>query len=191
MEEVVEAARTAHSTAGGRLPAERRRAGVAGPPDRARWRSEADIAGTIVRYKDGASGHDRAGRRSRARGNSQARHRHGGRQGLQSCCRCRSLPAPNTLNLTDAIDSKLDQVEKAMPPGVVLNRHVMRQSDFITLSVHNLIAVLRGRGDLRRHHPDPLPARFPYDADHADGAAAQLGGRLPRALGVRALDQTS
>jgi Cu/Ag efflux pump CusA len=40
-----------------------------------------------------------------------------------------------------------------MPKGLELNRHVMRQSDFITLSVHNLIARAARRGDLRRHHP--------------------------------------
>ena len=52
-------------------------------------------------------------------------------------------PGTNTLLLTDAIDRQLDQVEKALPPGIQINRHAMRQSDFIERSVSNLVSVLR------------------------------------------------
>jgi len=52
-------------------------------------------------------------------------------------------PGANTLALTDEIDKALDQVEPAMPEGMKLNRHVVRQSDFISLSVHNVIEVSR------------------------------------------------
>ena len=52
-------------------------------------------------------------------------------------------PGTNTLALTEAVDRKLDQVEKVLPSGIVLNRHVMRQADFIQLSVDNITTVLR------------------------------------------------
>ena len=52
-------------------------------------------------------------------------------------------PGTNTLTLTDAIDEALDAAEAGMPAGVQLNRHVMRQSDFINLSLNNLIGVTR------------------------------------------------
>lgn len=52
-------------------------------------------------------------------------------------------PGTNTLALTDAIDVALDSAEAAMPDGMKLNRHVMRQSDFINLSLRNVIGVAR------------------------------------------------
>jgi HME family heavy-metal exporter len=52
-------------------------------------------------------------------------------------------PGANTLTLTKDIDKALDQIEPALPPGVKLNRHVVRQSDFISLSVRNVIEVSR------------------------------------------------
>ena len=141
MQEVVDAARTAHSTAGaGYLP---NVDGLELPVRQTgRVRSEADIAGTIVRYKDGhpvtiGQVAEVVLGATPKRGTATE----GGKAAV--VLSVQKSPGTNTLNLTDAIDSKLDQVEKAMPPGVVLNRHVMRQSDFITLSVHNLIAVLR------------------------------------------------
>ncbi len=52
-------------------------------------------------------------------------------------------PGANTLTLTDDIDAALDQIEPSMPEGMILNRHVIRQADFISLSVHNVIEVSR------------------------------------------------
>lgn len=52
-------------------------------------------------------------------------------------------PGQNTLKLTEEIDKALDQAETSAPKGVVINRHVMRQSDFIGLSVNNVLTVLR------------------------------------------------
>lgn len=52
-------------------------------------------------------------------------------------------PGANTLRLTDAIDEALDQVEKILPDGMALNRHVVRQSDFIQISIDNVIKVSR------------------------------------------------
>ncbi len=55
----------------------------------------------------------------------------------------KKAPFTNTLRITDGIDEVLDNVEKALPADMVLDRNVMRQSEFITLSLRNLIHVLR------------------------------------------------
>ncbi|MCB9877638.1 MAG: efflux RND transporter permease subunit [Planctomycetes bacterium] len=52
-------------------------------------------------------------------------------------------PGTNTLQLTAAIDAQLEQLRSTLPSGVVLNPHVVRQSDFIERSLDNLLAVLR------------------------------------------------
>ncbi len=52
-------------------------------------------------------------------------------------------PGTNTLALTEAVDRVLDGIEAAMPPGIVLNRHVFRQSDFIHVALDNVLAVAR------------------------------------------------
>lgn len=52
-------------------------------------------------------------------------------------------PGTNTLALTEAIDVKFDAIEKSMPPGMRLNRHVMRQSDFIETSLDKVTEVSR------------------------------------------------
>ncbi len=141
MEDVVAAARTAHSTAGAgylqdvdglELPV--RQTG--------RVRSVADIAGTIVRYRDGSpitigQVADVEFGAALRRGTASE----GGKPAVVLAVQ--KSPGTNTLQLTDAIDARLDQLGQAMPSGLVLNRHVMRQADFIRLSVHNLVKVLR------------------------------------------------
>ncbi len=52
-------------------------------------------------------------------------------------------PGVNTLALTGQIDKTLDQVEKSLPPGMVINRQVFRQANFISRSVSNVVKVLR------------------------------------------------
>jgi HME family heavy-metal exporter len=51
-------------------------------------------------------------------------------------------PGTNTLNMTDQIDRVLDQMEKAMPKGMVLNRDPFRASRFIDRSIRNVVSVL-------------------------------------------------
>jgi CzcA family heavy metal efflux pump len=51
-------------------------------------------------------------------------------------------PGTNTLALTEQIDLVLDQMEKAMPKGMVLNRDPFRASRFINQSVNNVVKVL-------------------------------------------------
>ena len=52
-------------------------------------------------------------------------------------------PGTNTLALTAAIDEALAEATKTMPAGTAIDPHVMRQADFIGMSVDNLLAVLR------------------------------------------------
>lgn len=51
-------------------------------------------------------------------------------------------PGTNTLALTEQIDGVLDQMEKAMPKGMILNRDPFRAARFIERSVHNVVKVL-------------------------------------------------
>lgn len=51
-------------------------------------------------------------------------------------------PGTNTLHLTSQIDAVLDQVDAAMPAGMVLNRDPFRASRFIERSVNNVVRVL-------------------------------------------------
>lgn len=51
-------------------------------------------------------------------------------------------PGTNTLELTREVDAVLDQVERAMPAGIVLNRDPFRAARFIERSVRNVYKVL-------------------------------------------------
>jgi CzcA family heavy metal efflux pump len=52
-------------------------------------------------------------------------------------------PGANTLTLTQTLDRTLDQIQKTIPSGMVINRHIFRQADFIQLSIDNVITALR------------------------------------------------
>ena len=141
MEDVVEAARAAHTTAGaGYLPDVD---GLELPVRQTgRVRSVADIAGTVVRYRDGSP--VTIGQVAEVVFGAAPKRGTASEAGKPAVVlSVQKAPGTNTLLLTEAIDAKLDQAQKSMAPGMVLNRHVMRQSDFIEISVHNLIAVLR------------------------------------------------
>ncbi len=52
-------------------------------------------------------------------------------------------PEANTLELTSRIDAVLAGFEKTLPQGVVLQRSIFRQSDFIGVAVDNVLEALR------------------------------------------------
>jgi CzcA family heavy metal efflux pump len=52
-------------------------------------------------------------------------------------------PNVNTLELTEKIDLLLNDFEKSLPDGVILNRNIFRQADFISLAITNLTHALR------------------------------------------------
>ncbi|MGH9629517.1 MAG: efflux RND transporter permease subunit [Bryobacteraceae bacterium] len=52
-------------------------------------------------------------------------------------------PGANTLELTRRLDATLDEIQKTLPPGMVIDKQVFRQADFIQRSLENLTAALR------------------------------------------------
>ncbi|MHB0970433.1 MAG: efflux RND transporter permease subunit [Thermoanaerobaculia bacterium] len=52
-------------------------------------------------------------------------------------------PGANTLELTQRLDAVLDDVQKSLPAGMEIDRHVFRQSDFIGVAVRNVVGSLR------------------------------------------------
>jgi CzcA family heavy metal efflux pump len=47
-------------------------------------------------------------------------------------------PRANTLALTRELDAVLNEIEAHLPTGMVLNRHIFRQADFIQVAVNNI-----------------------------------------------------
>ncbi len=52
-------------------------------------------------------------------------------------------PGANTLTLTAELDRTLDDIQKTLPAGMTINRHIFRQADFIQVSIDNVIDALR------------------------------------------------
>ena len=52
-------------------------------------------------------------------------------------------PGTNTLMITRQIDALLTELEKTLPDGLIINREIFRQADFIKLSISNVIHALR------------------------------------------------
>lgn len=52
-------------------------------------------------------------------------------------------PQTNTIVLTEKIIEKLEEMQKSLPPGIVLDSKIFRQADFIQTSISNVIEALR------------------------------------------------
>jgi len=52
-------------------------------------------------------------------------------------------PGANTLELTRQLDTTLDDIQRTLPTGMVIDKHVFRQADFIQRALDNLIGALR------------------------------------------------
>ena len=52
-------------------------------------------------------------------------------------------PQANTLTLTRTLDGVLDELAAKLPEGMVLDKHIFRQADFISIAVTNVIHALR------------------------------------------------
>jgi len=52
-------------------------------------------------------------------------------------------PGANTLDLTDRLDRILEEIQTGLPAGMMIERHIFRQADFIRISIDNLLAALR------------------------------------------------
>ena len=140
LQDVVKAAQRAHTTAGAGYLANAN--GLEIPIRQSgRVRSPKDIRGTVLKYVDGHAvtiGHiadvqlgATPKRGTAAEGGSSA-----------VVLAVQKSPGTNTLALTDAIDAQLLEANKTIPAGMQINPQVMRQADFIRLSVNNLLSVL-------------------------------------------------
>ena len=52
-------------------------------------------------------------------------------------------PGANTLELTRQLDATLDDIQRTLPAGMVIDKHVFRQADFIQRALDNLASALR------------------------------------------------
>jgi CzcA family heavy metal efflux pump len=52
-------------------------------------------------------------------------------------------PGANTLALTRELDTTLDDLQRTLPAGMVIDKHVFRQADFIQRALDNLLNALR------------------------------------------------
>ncbi|HRZ37300.1 MAG TPA: efflux RND transporter permease subunit, partial [Candidatus Paceibacterota bacterium] len=102
-----------------------------------RFRSLADLGETVVTLRNGAPvriadlGEVRVGE-SPQRGEACANGKPAVLLGLSK------QPGANTLTLTRELDKALDDLEKKMPAGMELNRHVFRQATFIEVAIRNV-----------------------------------------------------
>ena len=112
-----------------------------------RARSVADLASTVLRIREGIPlrlGQVAAVRLAPepARGTASYRARPAVILSVQK------QPGANTLALTREIDRVLDDLQRTLPPGVVIEKENFRQADFIGIAIHNVSVALRDGGIL-------------------------------------------
>lgn len=139
--DVTEAAVKAHSTASaGYIP----NVGGYELPIRqaARVRSVDDIKATVVKFHDGSP--VTIGQVAEVVLAGAPKRGTAGEAGQKAVVvSVQKAPGNNTLQITEDIDATLTQAEAGLPKGMKLNRFVMRQADFINLSLTNVLHVLR------------------------------------------------
>ena len=107
-----------------------------------RVRSVADIAGTVIKYHDGAP--VTIGQVADVRLGPAPKRGAGADGGKPAVVMTiQKAPGTNTLDITEQIDSMLDALDPSLPEGVRINRQIFRQADFINLSVNNVVHALR------------------------------------------------
>ena len=52
-------------------------------------------------------------------------------------------PRANTLTLTQELDHTLDEIQRTLPAGMIINQHIFRQADFIQVAIDNVVEALR------------------------------------------------
>jgi CzcA family heavy metal efflux pump len=107
-----------------------------------RVRSEADIAGTLIKLHEWAP--ITLGQVADVRLGSAPKRGTGADGGAPAVVMTLlKAPGTNTLQLTQQVDELLDGVDAGLPPGMRINRDVFRQSEFIQLAVSNVVKALR------------------------------------------------
>ena len=141
MDDVVFAAKQSHSTlSAGYLP----NVDSLELPIRqsGRVRSVDDIAGTVIKYHDGAP--VTIGQVAQVRMGPAPKRGTGADAGNPAVIMTiQKAPGTNTLTITDTIDDMLNALEPSLPNGMHINRNIFRQSDFINYSVTNVVHALR------------------------------------------------
>ncbi len=107
-----------------------------------RARHPADVAAAVVRVADGVPLRvsqlaDVAWGPEPARGTASYRNRPAVILSVQK------QPGANTLELTEAIDRILEDLQRTLPEGVVLEKENFRQADFIEVAIGNVSEALR------------------------------------------------
>ena len=112
-----------------------------------RARSVGDLAATVLRVRDGIplrlgqiASIDLAA--EPARGTASYRGKPAVILSVQK------QPGANTLALTQQIDRVLDDLQRTLPAGVVIEKENFRQADFIEVAIHNVSVALRDGGIL-------------------------------------------
>src|SRR5215207_5908807 len=106
----------------------------------ARVRSADDIRGTVITYHKGAA--VTVGQVADVVLEGAPKRGTGAEGGKPAVVlSVQKSPGVNTLTVTREIDKALDAAEGSMPTGMKLNRHVMWQTDFINLSLRNVLHV--------------------------------------------------
>jgi len=112
-----------------------------------RARSAADLAATVLRVREGIP--LRLGQIASiqlaaepARGTASYRGKPAVILSVQK------QPGANTLALTQQIDRVLDDLQRTLPAGVVIEKENFRQADFIEVAIHNVSVALRDGGIL-------------------------------------------
>jgi CzcA family heavy metal efflux pump len=138
--DVAAAARAAHSTlSAGYLPdAEHLEVPIR---QSGRVRSVQDIAGALVKIHEGAP--LTIGQVAEVRLGPAPARGSGSDAGRPAVIlTLKKATGTNTLTLTAAVDALLDDLESSLPAGIVINRQIFRQADFINQAVHNVVTAL-------------------------------------------------
>ncbi len=107
-----------------------------------RVRSVRDIAGTVIKYHDSAP--VTIGQVAEVRLGPAPKRGTGADGGHPAVVMTiQKAPGTNTLVITQQIDEMLDALEPLLPAGLMINREIFRQADFIDHSVGNVIHALR------------------------------------------------
>jgi HME family heavy-metal exporter len=107
-----------------------------------RVRSVDDVAGTVIRYVGGAP--VTIGQVAEVRLGPAPKRGTGADGGRPAVVlTVQKAPGTNTLRITDQVDALLDGLAASLPPGLVINRAIFRQADFIDHAVGNVVHALR------------------------------------------------
>jgi CzcA family heavy metal efflux pump len=141
MDDVVHAANQSHSTlSAGYLP----NVDSLELPIRqsGRVRSVDDIAGTVIKYHNGAP--VTIGQVAQVKLGPAPKRGTGADAGNPAVVMTiKKAPGTNTLTITESVDEMLDALVPSLPQGMHVNRNIFRQSDFINYSVTNVVHALR------------------------------------------------